>query len=287
MSKYLFILLLLVLTSCVSSKRHKTLLAEEQQRTALSLDSLAAARAAIDSLDDELLRSRGGNELLLIAHNQLQDRLLVLDDQNEELRGNLSSTQSNMSRRLEKLENENRELTALEKKLRSTVLTTVDNFTLSLEPLSDSLKNDSLFIGATIRGRNGILSVNLPEDWLFRTNSSSRLSDDAQQYLGPIAKALDADPSLDLIVVGHTDNQTDRRRGDNWSFSAARAVTIAKELSDGYFISPNRLSAEGKGEFAPLQSNATADGRAANRRIEFQLVNSLGGLLRQLKQLGE
>ncbi|MBI5809694.1 MAG: OmpA family protein, partial [Deltaproteobacteria bacterium] len=59
----------------------------------------------------------------------------------------------------------------------------------------------------------------------------------------------------------------------NWDISSARSLKILKYLIDAHKYDPKRLSASGYGEFRPLASNDTPDGRAKNRRVELQIFN--------------
>jgi len=77
-------------------------------------------------------------------------------------------------------------------------------------------------------------------------------------------------------IEGHTDNVPihNSRFASNWELSTSRATEIIKLLITRYGIAPARLSASGYGEYYPVASNATADGRAMNRRIDLVILNS-------------
>ena len=70
---------------------------------------------------------------------------------------------------------------------------------------------------------------------------------------------------------------------DNWDLSVARSISIVRILTDDYKIAPLRLTASGKGEFTPRTSNATAEGRALNRRTEIILSPKLDEIMQLLK----
>jgi chemotaxis protein MotB len=72
-------------------------------------------------------------------------------------------------------------------------------------------------------------------------------------------------------VEGHTDNvpiHNDRFK-DNWELSIARAMSVIRYIRDQQVIDPRRLRPVGCGEFHPVASNDTQDGRALNRRVEI------------------
>jgi chemotaxis protein MotB len=76
-------------------------------------------------------------------------------------------------------------------------------------------------------------------------------------------------------VDGHTDRTPLRntsRFADNWELSQARALSVVRQLSEGEGIPADRLSANGYGEFQPIDTSGTPEGEARNRRIEIKLT---------------
>ena len=65
---------------------------------------------------------------------------------------------------------------------------------------------------------------------------------------------------------------------DNWDLSTARATSIVRLLTATYSVPSQRVQASGRGEFVPIASNATPEGRAKNRRTEIILVPKLDEL---------
>lgn len=90
---------------------------------------------------------------------------------------------------------------------------------------------------------------------------------DSKPQLEEIAKMLKADAALNVLVVGHTDNQGELDY--NLDLSKRRAESVAKALSADYGIDAKRLTAQGVGMAAPVASNDTEDGKAKNRRVEI------------------
>jgi chemotaxis protein MotB len=83
--------------------------------------------------------------------------------------------------------------------------------------------------------------------------------------------------SLDWVirVDGHTDDVPVRENAafeDNWELSQARALSVVRYMIDAYDIPPDRLAANGFGEFQPVNPGQTAEARAQNRRIELKLT---------------
>ena len=95
---------------------------------------------------------------------------------------------------------------------------------------------------------------------------SARLTGEAMSILNGVARRLQEHPEVNVIIVGHTDSVGSASR--NKKLSLERAKSVARYLvSRG--IDPSRLKYAGKGEEEPIASNATAVGRAKNRRVEF------------------
>jgi len=79
---------------------------------------------------------------------------------------------------------------------------------------------------------------------------------------------------LNVGIEGHTDNVPIKHSGwkSNWELSAARAMSVLHYLINEHAMDPGRLSATGFGEFHPVESNETAEGRQKNRRVEIVIL---------------
>ena len=85
-------------------------------------------------------------------------------------------------------------------------------------------------------------------------------------------------PDIAVLIEGHTDNDPFSSGGqiaNNWDLSTKRATAIVKILRENSAINPENLTAAGRGEFAPIASNETTQGKAKNRRIEVVLTPKL------------
>lgn len=110
-------------------------------------------------------------------------------------------------------------------------------------------------------------SVSL-ENLLFDIDSAILLPPSRDQ-LFEIAMMLRDNPALKLQVIGHTDS--DGGRAHNQGLSERRAASVVDALVNGFDIETDRLVSSGQGMDAPVASNATADGKARNRRVELKL----------------
>ena len=118
--------------------------------------------------------------------------------------------------------------------------------------------------------------IRLPDGLLFKPGSAVIQNEDALLFLKRIALIIKKLPAhLHLKALGHTDiNPPDSTSPykDNWELSTARAVSVVKELIKDR-VDPKKMTAAGKAEFDPLTSNATAEGRAKNRRVDLQFFS--------------
>ena len=124
--------------------------------------------------------------------------------------------------------------------------------------------------------RGGRMVLELSNDVLF-DSGRTELKEGRQEDPGrDRRRPLRTMPDRRFQVAGHTDNVkiSTPRFPSNWELSTARAVEVVKLLVDSGMDSHN-LSAAGYGEFAPLESNDTPEGRSKNRRIEITLVPNL------------
>lgn len=290
----IFILLTipLILSSCVAKKKVDELSLSFQEAIKIQAHTMRVQQDSIITLALALERSRGSNDALLITQDKLQDRLAIQEDELDNLEGNLSSTSSRMRAELEQLKTEKAASEAAYDTLLFQQGKIIAEFQYSIEDAANVIAEalDTVFTGGgyslTISAGDLIFSVR--EEVIFKSRTNDRLTDEAEPILRAVLYAIQADPLLKLTIIGHTDNQPNPRRGvGNWEYAALRATVLAEELANTYYLSPNRVVAAGHGEFAPIQSNATAEGRAANRRIDFVLQNNTGNLLRALGRLKE
>ncbi len=122
----------------------------------------------------------------------------------------------------------------------------------------------------------GKLTVTILDRVLF-DSGEAELKPDGSAVLRKVAAVLAQHPELKIHVVGHTDNVPIRagarnRFPSNWELSTARATAAVRFLTESAGVDPKRLGAVGYGEFRPVADNATAEGRARNRRIALTIL---------------
>jgi chemotaxis protein MotB len=134
--------------------------------------------------------------------------------------------------------------------------------------LAREISARTVSVTATLEG----IVVSLRELGFFDSGSTA-LQPDAISTLGNFVKV--AGPLQARIrIEGHTDNVPihNARFDSNWELSTARATEITKVFITKYSMAPRRLSASGYGEYYPVASNDTPQGRATNRRVDLVIL---------------
>jgi len=129
--------------------------------------------------------------------------------------------------------------------------------------------------GAEVEGAAGTITLTLVDRILFKSGEAA-LTPDGEEVLRKLGDVLVKSDKL-IEVSGHADNQPvegehKQLYATNWELSAARAVNVVRFLQEKVHLKPRRLKAAGYGSYRPVASNATAAGRAKNRRIEILLL---------------
>jgi len=286
-----FLVLILSLTSCISNKKHL----EAVQQLKLEHDNvfnettntlkkeINQANDTISQLQLALAERKGENNILLLLRNELQQKIGDLEMQIENVSTSSQSSQQSLSG---KLDEQKQEISRL-KGLLQEVNAVLDEQTTRLSILSSDLNgalagnNPSNY---SITSSNNWVKLSMAESMIFKEKSTTRISEQGLYVLDKIAKIFSQNPGIQVDVIGHTDNsKPSKSYKNNWNVSVLRAASVADMLVSEYDVNANQITAGGKGEFSPLTSNETSEGRAANRRIEFLLTRGDADLIKIIK----
>ena len=105
--------------------------------------------------------------------------------------------------------------------------------------------------------------------------------------LGKVATVLKAQPDIEFMVEGHTDNKAYSRPPyliDNWDLSVKRATSVVRILQKQYGLDPAHITAAGRGEYVPVSANDTEESRAANRRTRIVILPALDQFFKLLEK---
>jgi len=136
--------------------------------------------------------------------------------------------------------------------------------------------------GLTVKQLNGKVYVSMDEALLF-ASGKYEVAPKGADALKKLAKVLETNPDINIMVEGHTDNVpykgTDQLL-DNWDLSVKRATTVVRILLANTTIAPVRITAAGRSEYFPIDKANTPEARSKNRRTEIILTPKLDELLK-------
>jgi chemotaxis protein MotB len=135
--------------------------------------------------------------------------------------------------------------------------------------------------GLSVIQKNGKVYVSVDEKLLFKSGKWD-IEKPGLEALAEVSKVLAQNTDINIVVEGHTDNVKYAGTGaltDNWDLSVKRATTVVRTLLKNTTIDPARITAAGRGEFIPLESNETNEGKQKNRRTEIILTPKFDELL--------
>jgi len=121
-----------------------------------------------------------------------------------------------------------------------------------------------------------VVMISISDKLLFNT-ASYRVGNKANNILTKIADLMKDEPSLDLMVEGHTDSRTisNQKVSDNWDLSVLRATSVVRKLQNDFKVPAEQLIAAGRSSFQPLVDNDTKENRAKNRRTRIVIMPNI------------
>lgn len=256
-----------ILTSCVSKKKYT-------------------------ELEGELNNTRSNLQKETVAREDAEGKLSAIEARVADYNAKINSLQQTSDERLEM-----NDLTAMsnnnKRKMRET-LKNVDPAQLAeARTLEDSINlavshnlKESITEGANsedidITVDKTVVMINVSDKLLFNSGSY-RVSNKAHDLLQNLAEVINSEPSMEVMVEGHTDSQTivpGSHLQDNWDLSVRRATSIVRLLQDKYDVAPEKLIAAGRSSYAPLTENDSKENMAKNRRTRIVILPNLDKFL--------
>lgn len=136
-----------------------------------------------------------------------------------------------------------------------------------------------------IKVDKGVVYIDISDKMLFKSGSYN-ITDRASEVLGKVATVLKNQKDIEFMVEGHTDNVPFKRGDlvDNWDLSVKRATAVVRVLQDKYGLNPAKMTAAGRSEYQPINSNETEEGKAANRRTRIVILPQLDQFFKLLER---
>ncbi len=235
-----------------------------------------ALQDEVKAIQAQLDKSKSANAELTARKKALEEQIAGLNDQVEYLRKNSSTAMEQL-----------KDLSVITGAQAESIKKSLENIgakDIYIRDLQGSIaRKDSLNMALVmnlkgalgnledqdinVKVDKGVVYVDISDKLLFKTGSYD-VTERAKVVLGKVAKVLAAQPEIEFMVEGHTDNvaiSTDELN-DNWDLSVKRATSIVRILQKSYGLDPKRMTAAGRSQYLPLADNSTAAGRATNRR---------------------
>jgi chemotaxis protein MotB len=280
-----------------NSEMKETIAKEEKELAGLQRDTSIMA-SNLRLLQNKYDKLNMVNDQLLDKYNRM---LVGSEKDNATLSGKLQLTQEQLLRKEDelkalelKLNKQQQDLDALAAELRKrearvneleAILKSKDQATADLKKkLQDALMGFE-GKGLTITQKNGKVYVSLDESLLFESGKTA-VQPKGVEALKNVAKVLEQNPDINILVEGHTDDVPMKGAGeikDNWDLSVIRATSVTKIILQNSKTEPTRITSAGRGEFFPIDASKTAEARKKNRRTEIILTPKLDELLKVLE----
>ena len=313
----ILLVVLVVISSCVSPKVYKELegkysnLKKENRKLESENDELTKQKELL--LNDLTAMSKKYDDVLT-KRDKLEAELNALKVNYENLNNSYNALEENSSAAIAKNAKKNRELLAqleakeqalatenerlkkLEKNLaeRSNRVNELESLIAAKDQAMRNLKDavsraltDFEGKGLTVEQRDGKVYVSMENKLLFSSGSWA-VGVEGKKAVEQLGAVLADNPEIAILIEGHTDNVPYTGNGQlkgNWDLSTKRATSIVEILKANDNIKPENLTAAGRGEYAPIATNETGEGRAKNRRIEVILTPKLDEITKLLNEI--
>ena len=261
----------LLLGSCVSKKKYTEL------------------ETQLDNTRSELMKTRVDKEDCEDKYAQIQQKV-------SNYYAKINSLQEENDNKLEMVDNIAAMSVKNKEAMRKTLAKVDPEKLKGAKTLSDSMDiavsynltkslNEGEEEGIDINVDQTVVQITISDKLLFKSGSYW-VSPRANDLLKRIAKVVKSEPSMEILVEGHTDDQTiveDSYLEDNWDLSVRRATSIVRVLQDDYGVNGEQLIASGRSSYKPVADNETREGRDKNRRTRIIILPNLDKFLAMLE----
>ncbi|PVD49827.1 hypothetical protein DC498_22975 [Terrimonas sp.] len=282
--KYFFLLAVApaFLFSCVSSKKFK------------------AAQAQLDSLNQAHSKLQGDFKLCEDTKAEAERQKTAYEAQIADLNKQLAFLKENNTTALKQLEDLSVISTAQAESIKKSLenIGAKDAYIQDLQAAMARKDSLNMALVMNLKGAignlddqdinvkvdKGVVFIDISDKLLFKSGSYD-ITDKAKEVLGKVAQVLKAQPNIEFMVEGHTDNLSYSKGVllDNWDLSVKRATSVVRVLQKQYGIEPAKMVAAGRSEYIPVSDNNTATGRAANRRTRIAILPQLDQFFKLLE----
>ena len=235
-----------------------------------------AAKANVDALKASYDALEKNSSAAITANSQKNRELLAELEAKEQA---LAAENQRLDKLKQELADRSNRVAELEK-----VISDKDAAMTALKDAISRALTDFEGKGLTVEQRDGKVYVSMENKLLFNSGSWA-VGNEGRRAVQQLGTVLATNPDIAVLIEGHTDNVPYQANGqitNNWDLSTKRATAIVNILRENASINAENLTAAGRGEFAPVATNDTPEGKAKNRRIEVILTPKLDELSRLL-----
>jgi chemotaxis protein MotB len=244
-------------------------LQQDYDATLSNLNNLKNSYDALEKNSASAIAENAAKNRELLA--QLEAKEQALAAENERL-NKLKSELESRSQRVAELENLIASKDAAMTRLKDAISKALTNFEGK---------------GLTVEQRDGKVYVSMENKLLFESGSWA-VGSEGRKAVQQLGAVLAENPEIAILIEGHTDDVPYKGNAvlsGNWDLSTKRATAIVNLLRENAAINPENLTAAGRGEYAPIATNSTPEGRAKNRRIEVILTPKLDEISKLLNEI--
>src|SRR6056297_109750 len=255
------ILSIALLASCVSKKKYVALEDNLSETTSM----LTKTRVEKEELEDKFAKI----EARVAEYNSKINSLKEINDTQyttvDDVAVMSNNNKANMRNTLKNVD--------AAKLAQATTLQDSINLAVSYK-LQQSISDENDDVNVSID--KTVVMINISDELLFNT-ASYIVSNKADKSLKKLAEVIKSEPSMEVMVEGHTDARTINTPmvTDNWDLSVKRATSIVRELQKQYDVNPTQLIAAGRSSYLPLVANDTKENMAKNRRTKIVILPNL------------
>lgn len=244
-------------------------LTTELAATKTNLDNLKASYKALEENSSAAIAANSKKNRELLAQLEAKEQALAAES---DRLNKIQKELENRSKRVAELENVIATKDAAMTKLKDAISKALTNFEGK---------------GLTVEQREGKVYISMENKLLFNSGSWS-VGSEGRKAVQQLGSVLAENPDIAILIEGHTDNvpyKGNAQLSGNWDLSTKRATAIVNILRENASINPENLTAAGRGEYAPIASNDTVEGKAKNRRIEVILTPKLDEISKLLNDI--
>ena len=254
----------LLMSSCVSNKKFSEL--EDNYKT--TNDELKSTKMKLSVCQDDKENLKTGYERQIKTLENTNNALLNTQG---EMATISKKGAENLQKSLESMQEKDLQIKTMRDAINKKDSVTLALVT-SLKGALDNVNDDDIEISV----EKGVVFVSISDKLLFGSGQYT-VTKEARKVLEKVAKVVNDKKDFEFMVEGHTDTDPIAREviQDNWDLSVKRATSVVRILQKEFNVDPKRMTAAGRGEYLPISSNETRDGKARNRRTRIVVLPKL------------